>query len=110
MGFFRRDDDDDDQPEQAEQTEQTEQAAAPPVPTDEPTERESQPMSYDPNSLAGVPEHGRQRMAETKEIFTSDLSVDEFLLVKSAGFEPLGFVVGSSIYHIGLQLQSLIHN
>ena len=58
---------------------------------------------YDPNSLAGVPEHGRERMAETKEIFTSDLSVDEFLLVKSAGFEPVGFCVGSSIYHIGLQ-------
>ena len=28
---------------------------------------------------------------KTKEIFTSDLSVDEFLLVKSAGFEPVGF-------------------
>ncbi len=60
-------------------------------------------MSYDPNALTGVPEHGRERMAETKKIFTSDLSVDEFLLVKAAGFEPVGFVVGSSIYHIGYQ-------
>jgi len=29
--------------------------------------------------------------------------VNEFLLVKDAGFHPLGFVMGSSIYHIGLQ-------
>jgi uncharacterized protein YbjQ (UPF0145 family) len=35
--------------------------------------------------------------------FTSDLSVNEFLLVKQAGFEPLGLVIGSSIYHIGYQ-------
>jgi len=94
MGFFKRDDEDDEQ-----QQEQQEQAPTPQA-------EESQPMSYDPGSLEGVPEHGRQRMAETKEIFTSDLSVDEFLLVKSAGFEPLGFVVGSSIYHIGFQQSS----
>ncbi len=37
-------------------------------------------------------------------LFTSDLSVNEFLLVKQAGFEPLGLVVGSSIYHIGIQM------
>jgi uncharacterized protein YbjQ (UPF0145 family) len=35
--------------------------------------------------------------------FTSDLSVNEFLLVKESGFEPLGLVLGSSIYHIGFQ-------
>src|ERR1700744_1013314 len=35
--------------------------------------------------------------------FTSDLSVNEFLLVKEAGFQPLGLVMGSSIYHIGFQ-------
>jgi uncharacterized protein YbjQ (UPF0145 family) len=32
--------------------------------------------------------------------FTSDLSVNEFLLVKQAGFDPLGLVMGSSIYQI----------
>src|SRR6266568_3509400 len=64
-------------------------------------------MSYDPDSLAGVPEHGRERMEALKRgLFTSDLSVDEFLLVKAAGFKPLGFVVGSSIYHIGYQQAS----
>lgn len=61
---------------------------------------------YDPTSTAGVPEHGRERLARMKErnFFTSDLSVNEFLLVKAAGFEPLGLVVGSSIYHIGFQM------
>ena len=36
-------------------------------------------------------------------LFTSDLSINEFALLKQAGFEPLGLVMGSSIYHIGLQ-------
>src|ERR1700687_3986113 len=37
-------------------------------------------------------------------VFPSDLSVSEYVLLGEAGFEPLGFVVGSSIYHIGLQI------
>ena len=61
-------------------------------------------MSYDPSSLEGVPEHGRERLAQMKRgLFTSDLSVNEFLLVKQAGFDPVGLVIGSSIYHIGYQ-------
>ncbi|MGH3319712.1 MAG: heavy metal-binding domain-containing protein [Streptosporangiaceae bacterium] len=49
-----------------------------------------------------------RRLAELRPgrlevIFTSDLTVNEFLLVKEAGFTPLGLVLGSSIYHIGLQ-------
>ena len=60
---------------------------------------------YDPSSLEGVPEAGRARLEQNREgLFTSDLSVNEFLLVKQAGFEPLGLVVGSSIYHIGIQM------
>lgn len=39
-----------------------------------------------------------------KSIFTSDLSVNEFLLVREAGFRPVGLVVGSSIYHVGIQM------
>jgi len=39
-------------------------------------------------------------------LFTSDLSVNEFLLIKEVGFHPLGFVMGSSIYHTGLQARS----
>jgi uncharacterized protein YbjQ (UPF0145 family) len=61
-------------------------------------------MSYDPTSLEGVPEAGRERMEQNRRgLFTSDLSVAEFLLVKEAGFDPLGLVVGSSIFHIGFQ-------
>jgi uncharacterized protein YbjQ (UPF0145 family) len=68
------------------------------------TDQSSEP--YDPTSTAGVPEHGRQRLEQMRDrhFFTSDLSVNEFLLVKEAGFEPLGLVVGSSIYHIGMQV------
>ncbi len=68
---------------------------------------------YDPNSTAGVPEHGRERLARMRDqprFFTSDLTVNEFLLIQEAGFEPLGLVVGSSIYHIGLQMRSWKQN
>jgi uncharacterized protein YbjQ (UPF0145 family) len=40
-----------------------------------------------------------------RALFTSDLSVNEFLLVRQAGFRPLGLVLGSSIYHVGLQVR-----
>jgi len=43
-------------------------------------------------------------------LFTSDLTVNEFLLVKEAGFDPRGLVFGSSIYHIGLQKRSWNRN
>ena len=59
-------------------------------------------------SAAGVPQDALRRLAELKPgtpgaIFTSDLSVNEFLLVREAGFRPLGLVLGSSIYHVGVQ-------
>ena len=49
-----------------------------------------------------LPVHARERLEGMKKthFFTSDLSVNEFLLVKQAGFEPLGLVMGSSIYNI----------
>ena len=58
---------------------------------------------------AGVPRDAMRRLAELQPgkpgaIFTSDLSVNEFLLVREAGFRPLGLVLGSSIYHVGLQV------
>src|SRR5229473_6173895 len=42
--------------------------------------------------------------ADPSGVFTSDLSVSEYVLLGEAGFEPLGFVIGSSIYHVGLQV------
>src|SRR6202012_1653496 len=47
---------------------------------------------------------GHTAGAEQDGVFTSDLSVSEYVLLGEAGFEPLGFVVGSSIYHVGLQI------
>ena len=49
--------------------------------------------------LPEIPEHAKERLKEMRgsgakrTLFTSDLSVNEFLLVKEAGFEPAGFVV-----------------
>jgi uncharacterized protein YbjQ (UPF0145 family) len=61
-------------------------------------------MAYDPSSTEGVPDAGRERLALNQGgLYTSDLSVNEFLLVRHAGFQPLGLVMGSSIYHIGYQ-------
>ena len=56
----------------------------------------------------GVPEDAIRRLEEMRPgqpgaLFTSDLSVNEFLLVREAGFRPVGLVLGSSIYHVGIQ-------
>ena len=60
---------------------------------------------YDPKSLEGIPESGLERLEQNREgLYTSDLSVNEFLLVTQAGFDPVGLVVGSSIFHIGFQI------
>ena len=64
----------------------------------------SQPVEAPPAPLEGLPKDALRRLAELQgkdALFTSDLSVNEFLLVKEAGFHPRGLVVGSSIYHIG---------
>jgi len=63
-----------------------------------------------------LPVHARERLgimrgdATHRGLFSSDLSVNEFLLVSEAGFDPVGLVVGSSIYHIGLQVASWNQN
>jgi len=64
-------------------------------------------VTVDPQQL-GLPEDAMRRLAEmapgqATSLFTSDLSVNEFLLVREAGFRPLGLVLGSSIYHVGFQ-------
>ncbi|MGH7280519.1 MAG: heavy metal-binding domain-containing protein [Polyangiaceae bacterium] len=55
---------------------------------------------------ADLPQHARERLAimRHQHFFTSDLSVNEFLLVRDVGFQPMGLVMGSSIYHIGMQM------
>ena len=53
----------------------------------------------------GIPTRAVERLAEeagpNRKLFTSDLSVSEFLLARDAGCEPIAQLMGSSIYHIG---------
>src|ERR1700749_567679 len=100
MGFLKRDDD---------------AQNAPPVGQDVATADAPHAARYESGSLAGIPESGRERIERMKQdaqrgFFTSDLSVNEFLLVKESGFEPVGLVLGSSIYHIGFQQASWNQN
>jgi uncharacterized protein YbjQ (UPF0145 family) len=100
MGFLRRDDDED-----AKRAQVQDQPA---VSGDGAPVEAPHAGAYEAGSLAGIPESGRDRIARMKKdvaggFFTSDLSINEFLLVKEAGFDPLGLVLGSSIYHIGFQ-------
>ncbi|HEY8318353.1 MAG TPA: heavy metal-binding domain-containing protein [Amnibacterium sp.] len=55
-------------------------------------------------SQVTLPGDASKRLAEGRRLFTSDLSVNEFLLVRQAGFRPVGLVLGSSVYHVGLQV------
>jgi uncharacterized protein YbjQ (UPF0145 family) len=65
----------------------------------------SRVTEYDPTSVEGIPASGRERLEQNRDgLYTSDLSVNEFLLVSQAGFDPVGLVVGSSIFHIGFQV------
>ena len=57
-----------------------------------------------------LPPTAAARLAATNRpgrtaMFTSEMSVNEFVLVSECGFAPLGLVMGTSMYHIGLQPQ-----
>jgi uncharacterized protein YbjQ (UPF0145 family) len=60
----------------------------------------SGPVSQQPQQL---PESAKARLSSRK-LFTSDLSVNEFVLTTQTGFQPLGLVMGTCIYHVGIQL------
>jgi uncharacterized protein YbjQ (UPF0145 family) len=72
--------------------------------------------TYQPGSEQGLPEAAVRRLKQMRgtgtspTLFTSDLSINEFLLVKQAGFDPVGLVMGSSIYHIGFQMAGQYQN
>ena len=67
--------------------------------------------TYVPGSTANLPAGAAARLramrgqGDKPTFFTSDLTVDEFLLVEQSGFDALGLVMGSSIYHVGFQWQ-----
>ena len=56
-----------------------------------------------------LPAHAVERLkglrssVHSSGVFTSDFSVNEFLLVRKAGFEPIGLCVGTCVYHCGIQ-------
>jgi uncharacterized protein YbjQ (UPF0145 family) len=61
----------------------------------------------------GLPLHATERLQEARarqntpqHFWSSDLSVGELSLVRQAGFQPLGQVMGSSVYHVGFNWQS----
>lgn len=53
----------------------------------------------------GIPLRAEERLSDEagpdRQLFTSDLSVSEFLLARDVGCEPISQVMGSSIYHVG---------
>jgi len=53
----------------------------------------------------GIPLRAQERLAEeagpNRKLFTSDLSVSEFILARDVKVEPISQVMGSSIYHVG---------
>src|SRR5690348_622903 len=53
----------------------------------------------------GIPLRAVERLAEeagpNRRLFTSDLSVSEFLLARDARCEPISQVMGTSIYRVG---------
>jgi uncharacterized protein YbjQ (UPF0145 family) len=68
------------------------------------------------SEIKDIPEHALERLRGLRGeghpggIFTSDFSVNEFLLVRKAGFEPIGLCIGSCIYHVGIQYGSWNRN
>ena len=53
----------------------------------------------------GIPLRAEERLAEergeARRLFTSDLTVSEFVLARHAGCDPIAQVMGSSIFHVG---------
>jgi uncharacterized protein YbjQ (UPF0145 family) len=62
------------------------------------------PMAADSQTLPAAALHRLEQGPGGKRAFSSDLSINEFLMVSEAGFEPVGLVLGSSLYHVGIQV------
>ncbi|MCL4509207.1 MAG: heavy metal-binding domain-containing protein, partial [Chloroflexi bacterium] len=60
----------------------------------------------------GIPVHAEERLRELGHTgpgalaFTSDLSPDEAGLLRQRGYQPLGLVTGSAVYHVGFAYAS----
>ncbi len=74
-----------------------------------------QPQSDVRTTQGGVPLDAVSRLRRMRgeggaPLFTSDLSVSEFVLLEQLGWRPLGLVLGSSIYHVGIQYGNFYQN
>ena len=62
-------------------------------------------LSLDHVARGGIPLRAQERLAEeagpNRRLFTSDLSLNEFLLAKDARCEPISQVMGSCVFHVG---------
>ncbi|AGB24649.1 hypothetical protein Mycsm_04407 [Mycobacterium sp. JS623] len=61
-------------------------------------------MQPGPNPIDPV---ANERLSHAGKLFTSDLSINEFALLRGAGFEPIELVMGASVYHVGFQFTNL---
>jgi uncharacterized protein YbjQ (UPF0145 family) len=68
---------------------------------DIPLDQQNTPQDLPPDASARLGE--LTGAGGEKKLFTSDLSVNELALIHEVGFDPVGLVIGSSIYHIGWQ-------
>jgi uncharacterized protein YbjQ (UPF0145 family) len=70
-------------------------------------EAEVQERSLQALRAGGLPVRAQERVAQLRAaagqslLFTGDLSSNELLLIRQTGYEALGLVAGSSVYHIG---------
>src|SRR6202789_291377 len=66
-------------------------------------------------TAGGVPQDAISRLRRMSGVggapmFTSDLSVSEFVLLDELAMQPLGLVLGSSIFHVGFQIGNYFQN
>jgi uncharacterized protein YbjQ (UPF0145 family) len=70
-------------------------------------EQADQQASLESLQQGGIPVQAQRRLADLKQqgttFFTSDLTVNEFLLAREIGCRPITQVQGSSMYHVGWQ-------
>jgi uncharacterized protein YbjQ (UPF0145 family) len=68
-------------------------------------EQQRQQASLAALEAGGIPIEAQKRLKDQRlqdgSFFTSDLSVNEFLLMREANLRPVSQVMGSSIYHVG---------
>src|SRR5947209_3622065 len=74
--------------------------------TDKERQRAEREASLESLAQGGIPLPAQHRLNDVRHrerFFTSDLTVNEFLLARQSGLQPLTQVAGSSVYHVGWQ-------